>query len=201
MENLENKFKEEKSKRQELEKEVKDMKKQLETKDKEIEDLKRFKVNSKKNINTVYQKVFNKTSPPTPSSPVAAPSSPVAAPSSPVAAPSSPVAAPSSPVAAPSSPVAAPSSPVAAPSSTAPPPAPAALQAAPGGAQLPQPRPARRRQWALVADPGLIVVVSCSVIPVFASRFKVAVPEGFSAQLFYVVQRMRASWSNMIPRH
>ncbi|XP_054720497.1 mucin-2-like [Uloborus diversus] len=42
--------------------------------------------------------------------------------------------------------------------SVTPPPAPAALQAAPGGAQLPQPRPARRRQWALVADPGLIVV-------------------------------------------
>ncbi|XP_054723432.1 uncharacterized protein LOC129233428 [Uloborus diversus] len=42
--------------------------------------------------------------------------------------------------------------------SATPPPAPAALQAAPGGAQLPQPRPARRRQWALVADPGLIVV-------------------------------------------
>ncbi|XP_054723743.1 uncharacterized protein LOC129233792 [Uloborus diversus] len=107
-----------------------------------------------------------------PASPVAAPASPVAAPASPVAAPASPVAAPASPVAAPASPVAAPASPVAAPASTAPPPAstapppastapppaPAALQAAPGGAQLPQPRPARRRQWALVADPALIVV-------------------------------------------
>ncbi|XP_054722804.1 uncharacterized protein LOC129232716 [Uloborus diversus] len=228
MDKLENTVREEKTKRQALEKDVSDLKEELQKKDKEIEDLKRFKIDGKKNINSVFQKVFNKdadwtqarispanllqvpgssrqstpptsptsrrqsqifdvvaddtedsgedvepvTNPPSPpvspTSPVRInvippsasppPSSPVAGPSSPVAGPSSPVAGPSSPVAGPSSPIAAPSSPVAAPSSTAPPPAPAALQAAPGGAQLPQPRPARRRQWALVADPGLIVV-------------------------------------------
>ncbi|XP_054720516.1 probable protein phosphatase DDB_G0282105 [Uloborus diversus] len=59
---LENTVKEEKTKRQGLEKDISDLKEQLQKKDKEIEDLKRFKVNGKKNINTVYQKVFNKES-------------------------------------------------------------------------------------------------------------------------------------------